>query len=163
MLRSGFSALVAGITTLTLVLGPAATSMQVASAEPRVEDMGTVERVASIAGGATLITGAVLTSSIGGYVLTGAVYTAVGAVVGVAAAPAVVTGLLVVALGVGTYFLVKGIIGKKTVDGPAPTSGGLNAGRNERTTPIAPSGAPVGSPNRVGVGSGGRTAAGTPR
>lgn len=164
-MRVPFKAFVSGFTALALLLAPAVASISEAeAADPparkTVVKMGLGERIANIGGGVGLVTGGVLaTGYVGGTTILGALYAGAAAIgitgaVAVAVVPAVIIG----AIGLGTYFIVKGIVGKKRVDVPPPTApSGVNVSRDDRTNPSSS----PGRPGRVGVG--GASGAGMPR
>ena len=149
--------LVAGFTAAALLLAPMAQA-QAQSREERpqtIEKMSTGGRLARIGAGIGLIGGGIAGMTIGSTALYGGL-AAIG--IGAAAAPVVVLGLVVGAIGVGSYFLIKGLVGRTLVDAsPAPPQG-VNVGRGADTRPRAP------VPGRAGrPGLGGAAGAGMER
>lgn len=142
--------IVASLTTATLLLAPMSQAQaQTAPREERpqaIEKMSGGERLLNLGIGAGLIGGGVATMTVG----TTAVYTGLAAMgIGAVAAPVVVLGLIGVGIGAGTYFLVKGLVGRRLVDASPLPPAGVNVGRGDDTRPRAPA---PGRASRPGIG-----------
>lgn len=150
------SSVVAGFTAAALLLAPMAQAAPPEDRPQAIESMSLGERLTRIGVGAGLVGGGVASIVTGNALL----YTGLAAIgVGAAAAPLIITGVVVGAIGFGAYHLVKGLIGRKLVDAaPAPPAG-VNVGRGADTRPRPPV---PGRASRPGLG-GRAPGAGMPR